>query len=786
MNYKYLSFKQKIPALILTCFIMLQFTSAEGSFDTLLIKKIEMYKERYPMEVVYLHTDRDIYAPGENLYFKAYIKDYYSTSPGIISQNLQLLLIDPQGKETLNETFQIENSQSAGKLILNKTLTEGKYTLIGHTDLMQNESQKNVFSKKLFIKKINIPYVFVKLSVPDTVFSPLEEAEIIVHLLKPNGKPYGKKSFSYMVKINGTPLVLGNGKSDKDGKSVIKINLPDYRKGSLVSVEVAVELSGIAERNSILIPTQGLPINLEFFPESGALVNGLKTKVGFRALDYLDNPLEIEGQILDTDNKVVGNFKSLSKGLGYFTIIPETKNPLKVKISKPSGFDQPFYLPEVLPMGTNLVLENKTKDFLSFIINSNLKYTSNIIHAVAEMDGLIAWYERFNISDPITFKVPIKDLPGGIIRITLFDKNGQALAQRAVFLDKISTNISFKTERNDYEPRKEINLNIQVQNYDGQPAIADLSVAIIDANLNPDWNNDPDIFTHFILGPSVNKSHLPPGYFINPSEEAYKIIDCLMLILHENKFNWEKVQKIEKNQLKERGNGDFIYKVVESHRFENLDKILAEIESDQFFYQHILKNDQVLSEYLSVNKRLMKKTSIKRKIPDQSELIQRKLASGTSILNVIKSIKPFQLMSNKIVFQGPNSFLFQSGALFVMDGIRLGTDIGVLDNINPYDIENIKIFTNPADMLIYSGLNSTGIIEITTKRGHFKTEDSNIQQLDPYNSTLYWNPYVNTLQTGEMSISFESTYMKTKYSVIIQGIDSTGRPIFNISHFSVY
>jgi hypothetical protein len=142
-------------------------------------------------------------------------------------------------------------------------------------------------------------------------------------------------------------------------------------------------------------------------------------------------------------------------------------------------------------------------------------------------------------------------------------------------------------------------------------------------------------------------------------------------------------------------------------------------------------------------------------------------------------------MGDIIIFRGANSVNSQDGALFVLDGTRLGTSISVLSSINPNEIENIEVFTNPIDIHRFTALNSVGVIEMTSKGGFDKTEDDS-KQMTRYNSTLYWNPYVKILQKSEISVSFESTKMKTKYRVIVQGVDETGKPVYHISYFHVY
>jgi len=783
MNKKRLLSGQHFIILILTWFGLLQFANGEESFDTLLVQKIETFKQKYPAEVVFLHTDGDIYSPGEDLYFKAYIKDFYSSSPGIISKNLQLLLIDSRGRGLMNKSFPIENSRSAGKLVLDEFLTEGKYTLIGFTGLMQNGNPDNVFSKEIYVKKIIIPPLFVKLFVPDTVYQFSEKAKVSVNLLQFNGKPLSGKKFSYTAKINGASFVSGEEKSNKKGNAEIEITLPDYDRGSIISVHVIANYLGIEESNTVLIPTQSLPPDIKFYPESGNLVDGLETKVGFTALDNSANPLEIKGRIVDANNKVIKDFKCLSSGLGVFKFTPQAETQYKVEIIKPSGIKQTYNLPEVLKEGTIITFINRTKDFLSFQINSNPKETSQVIHVIAEIDGIIVWNKQINLQDSFALKVPVKELPGGIIRITLFDENIGVLARRAVFLDKTGSDIKVEADRNEYIPGEEVNLHISAQNYNGQPVKTDMSIAVIDNNICPDWNKTPDIFSWFLMGSAINKSCLPKGIFSDITEETYRIIDCRMLTLDEDKFDWKEVFKSEKDIRKKMGKDEFIDKVIESHHLRK-SEILSEIETDQFFYKYILKNDQVFPEYLFVNKRFMEKNGIKSKRPDRKEIMQRKLASGTPILDVIRSIRPFQIMGDHIVFRGASSFFNQDGALIVLDRIRLGTSISVLNSLNPNDIGNIEVSTNPVDIHEYTGLNSIGIIEITSKGGFDETDDS--QQMTRYNSTLYWNPYVKILQKSKTSVSFESTKMKTKYRVIVQGVDETGKPVYHISYFQVY
>jgi len=93
--------------------------------------------------------------------------------------------------------------------------------------------------------------------------------------------------------------------------------------------------------------------------------------------------------------------------------------------------------------------------------------------------------------------------------------------------------------------------------------------------------------------------------------------------------------------------------------------------------------------------------------------------ANLSIFDIIRQVKPFQIESGKIMFanNGINSISIQEGALIVIDGIKMGTDTGILNAIPVTDIAKINVYTNPSDIQRFTGLNNAGIIEIIMKKG---------------------------------------------------------------------
>ena len=186
---------------------------------------------------------------------------------------------------------------------------------------------------------------------------------------------------------------------------------------------------------------------------------------------------------------------------------------------------------------------------------------------------------------------------------------------------------------------------------------------------------------------------------------------------------------------------------------------------------------------------------------------QRKMfASATSILDVIKTLKPFKVVNNQIVFIGSeNSFNYQGGALIVLDGQQLGTDISALSSISPMEEDHINVSTNVMDIQKYTGLNSVGVIEIFQKKGANMAETP-VQQGGKYENgyrvpspfpappsnlkrdvrtTLTWIANQPVDKSGQFEFSVTSGKVISDFEVVVQGISENGRIGVGKAGFSV-
>ena len=104
-------------------------------------------------EKAYLHTDRDVYGQGEDIWFKAYVVNAKHNTPINYSHNLYVELIDPATKILSRKVIRLENGLGNGDFKLSDSITAGTYRLRAYTNWMRNFGDNFIFEKNIFFNK---------------------------------------------------------------------------------------------------------------------------------------------------------------------------------------------------------------------------------------------------------------------------------------------------------------------------------------------------------------------------------------------------------------------------------------------------------------------------------------------------------------------------------------------------------------------------------------------------------------------------------------------------------
>ena len=113
--------------------------------------------DKIPVEKLYLHTDRDLYFPGETIWMKSYITVSSSgrLKPG--AENVYLQLSNENGNPLFKANLMSVDGQAPGYMFLPDTLVPGNYILSAYTDYMLNFGNESFFNKTISIIKPSPP-----------------------------------------------------------------------------------------------------------------------------------------------------------------------------------------------------------------------------------------------------------------------------------------------------------------------------------------------------------------------------------------------------------------------------------------------------------------------------------------------------------------------------------------------------------------------------------------------------------------------------------------------------
>jgi hypothetical protein len=118
--------------------------------DTMTIGHIKDESLQF-IEKVYLHTDRDFYNPGDDIWFKSYVVDGLTHIPTDSSKNLHVELISPGSKIIDSRVIKLDNGLGNGDFALPDNLQSGKYRLRVYTNSMRNFGDQLFFNKEITI-----------------------------------------------------------------------------------------------------------------------------------------------------------------------------------------------------------------------------------------------------------------------------------------------------------------------------------------------------------------------------------------------------------------------------------------------------------------------------------------------------------------------------------------------------------------------------------------------------------------------------------------------------------
>ena len=121
------------------------------------ISAIEKYllsqQKNNSRDQVFVHTDRNMYAPGDTIRFQTFIRDRYTNVFESTSASLYALLFNDRNIVVDSSRFKIDKSTSSGWMTIPSNAQTGKYHFVAFTGKMENYDPADAFQLDLYVKE---------------------------------------------------------------------------------------------------------------------------------------------------------------------------------------------------------------------------------------------------------------------------------------------------------------------------------------------------------------------------------------------------------------------------------------------------------------------------------------------------------------------------------------------------------------------------------------------------------------------------------------------------------
>ncbi len=240
----------------------------------------------------------------------------------------------------------------------------------------------------------------------------------------------------------------------------------------------------IVGKNKLSFKNSMAGTNVSFAFEGGNFINNLENKLIIKS-----NKIGT-GKIKNDKNEEVGHFIIGKEGIATTLIMPVSGESYSIEMD--GGFSsQP--LPPVKEDGCSLRVEtsaNQSKNVLISIPKKSVLNKNNLYLVITNR-------KKITYSTPVAFNeigqfqvtIPSESLENGLCQATIFDNDGDVLAERIFLTNQTHVVASLETNTKIVVPREKVDLEFTLRDKLGNPLRGDFSISVFQKKLFPTSNS---------------------------------------------------------------------------------------------------------------------------------------------------------------------------------------------------------------------------------------------------------------------------------------------------------
>jgi len=492
-----------------------------------LISKITDYNTAMPAEKVFMQFDKPYYAAGDTIWFKGYLVDEgikYST----LSSRLYVELLNDSSAVVKRFVFPVSYGITWGYIPLSTAfMHDGSYTIRAYTNWMRNFSADYFFNHPFYVSD---PAANTWLAGVQPSLN-ANNVQLAIKLSDIGGKT-SPADLNLKVLNNKKVLLRNTAQTNAEGITNVNFDLPTQ---DLKYLTLAVQDKADKNR-SILLPVRvnrPQDVDIQFMPESGSLVAGLPSKVGFKAVGEDGTGVAITGAVYDNDHNQIAQLNAIHNGMGVFDLSPQADKIYTAEVLLPNGGKRSVPLPVAAKTGSVLSVRNSLdRDTITLIVYNNNPESNGKYYLIGMARGVVCYGASFKFSNNyFSARVPKALFPTGVAHFILLNETQQPLNERVSFIDHHDNlKIAINPNAQSFNPRDSVALNVAVTDDSGKPAVGSFSVAVTDdSQVKPEGAKLDNIVANLLLSSDLKGYIESAGYYLQHDDAAWKALDALLL-----------------------------------------------------------------------------------------------------------------------------------------------------------------------------------------------------------------------------------------------------------------
>ncbi len=275
---------------------------------------------------------------------------------------------------------------------------------------------------------------------------------------------------------------------------------------------------------------------VQFFPEGGSLVFGLKSKVAVKVSDGDGSGVVFAGLVYDDEENEVAKFTTSDSGFGSFDFLPKKGKTYNAWVAVDTVI-QKYNLPKVEESGVVIKVTNQGNNFDLNFQSKNTAQSTFLV--VIHTRGKIIRMKSLNLDVEQKMELLAKDITPGITHITILNDQFEPMAERLIFKYPKQNSISLNLPKQEYGKRDKVRLTLNSSDLEGSEA-GQLSVSVFHNSEHIPANEN--IISNLLLTSDIKgKIEDLDVYFDSNNTHRAEQIDLLILTHGWRRFDWKNI-----------------------------------------------------------------------------------------------------------------------------------------------------------------------------------------------------------------------------------------------------